>query len=81
MGTRGACGFFSEKYGEKVAYNHFDSYPERLGSNIKKFIDSTSNEKIKEIANKIILIDNKIPHPELWVRTPRGLPYKGSKNC
>ena len=41
MGTRGILGF--RKNGlDKLAYNHFDSYPEELGANVVKFCRATS---------------------------------------
>lgn len=40
MGTRGAIGFFIN--GEtKVAYNHFDSYPDAVGADVVDFLADT----------------------------------------
>lgn len=60
MGTRGAYGFIAD--GEmKLAYNHWDSYPENLGRNIAKQLyelctvhDSTS---LKALAAAVTLVD------------------------
>lgn len=58
MGTRGCYGFFKEKL-SKVTYNHFDSYPTGLGSQILDFIKNTSIEDMNKIFNKIILVDEE----------------------
>ena len=46
MGTPGAVGFRANKQ-DKVTYNHFDSYPSGLGSDVISFIRSHSFEDIK----------------------------------
>jgi hypothetical protein len=55
MGTRGAFGFIKNGE-EKVTYNHFDAYPDGLGSNVitfvKRFVDS-----LNEIYDRIELVD------------------------
>lgn len=56
MGTRGAYGFRINGQ-DKVSYHHFDSYPTGLGIEIMNFISKTSIEEMKEIAEKIILVE------------------------
>lgn len=56
MGTRGACGFHKNGK-DKVTYNHYDSYPDYLGSNIIDFICSTTDEQLHDIYDKIILVE------------------------
>jgi len=56
MGTRGAYGFYKNGV-TKVTYNHFDSYPSGLGKEVLKFIKETSIEKMNEIFDSIILVD------------------------
>ncbi len=64
MGTRGACGFLKD--GKlKVAYNHFDSYPDHLGADILEFVRAHTNERMVEMCDGIELIDeDKPPTPE-----------------
>jgi hypothetical protein len=55
MGTRGLYGF--RKGGvDKLTYNHYDSYPDGLGSWILKFIKDTSIDKMNEIFDRIIMV-------------------------
>jgi len=56
MGTRGAYGFRIHEQ-EKVTYNHWDSYPAVLGKKILKYVAVTSVEKMKEVAEKIKLVN------------------------
>jgi len=58
MGTRGCFGFRIEGQ-DKLTYNHFDSYPDWLGRNMIEFIRSTTDEEMKQIAQDIILIDER----------------------
>jgi len=46
MGTRGACGFYSQGT-EKVTYNHYDSYPVGLGYQILQYLDSRDRDMDK----------------------------------
>lgn len=63
MGTRGTYGF--RKGGvDKLAYNHFDSYPSGLGAGIVKFCENTSIEQMNEIFDKIIMVDEGIKPTE-----------------
>lgn len=56
MGTRGAVGFIKD--GEiKVAYNHFDSYPEGLGEEVLNFVREYSVDQMREMFDKIELVD------------------------
>lgn len=68
MGTRGLFGFYYKgKY--YVVYNHFDSYPEGLGSDIINEIKKAILEgKLDEWKNKLINInivnEDKVPTSE-----------------
>lgn len=59
MGTRGAVGFRANKE-DKVTYNHYDSYPSGLGSDVLSFIRRHSFEEIKNAAANIQMIDTEI---------------------
>jgi len=59
MGTRGVFGFHKNGI-DKIAYNHYDSYPSELGNNIKKFIKKHSVEEMNEIFDRITMVSNKI---------------------
>ena len=64
MGTRGAVGFRANKQ-DKVTYNHFDSYPSGLGSDVISFIRSHSFEDIQKAAQNIQMVDTSIePTPQ-----------------
>lgn len=54
MGTRGLLGFIS-RHGTRrnAAYNHYDSYPSQLGSQIVKFILKLKPEEWDEMAKKV----------------------------
>lgn len=56
MGTRGAYGF---RMGgkDKVTYNHFDSYPSGLGSQVVNFIYVTPDDVLVDMFNKIQLVN------------------------
>lgn len=60
MGTRGVFGFHKNGV-DKIAYNHYDSYPSELGNNIKKFIKKHSVEEMNEIFDRIVMVSSKIP--------------------
>ena len=64
MGTRGCYGF--RKNGiDKLAYNHYDSYPDGLGSDVIKFCKETTVKEMNAIFDKIILVDESgMPTPE-----------------
>lgn len=57
MSTNGAIGFYKNGV-NKIAYNHWDSYPSELGNKIVNFIKSTTVEEMNEIFDKIILVDD-----------------------
>ncbi len=54
MSTRGAYGF-RYKETDKIQYNHCDSYPSGLGTDICKFISKHPVEKLKKFFNRIML--------------------------
>jgi len=59
MGTRGAYGF--RIMGEdKLAYNHFDSYPSGLGKSVINEIRGASNEQILYAAHNIIMVNEDV---------------------
>jgi len=60
MGTRGAVGFRANKQ-DKVSYNQYDSYPDGLGAEVLAFIQNSNLAKLKEAAERIILIDESVP--------------------
>lgn len=60
MGTRGVFGFHKNGV-DKIAYNHYDSYPSELGNSIKKFIKKHSVEEMNEIFDRIVMVSNKCP--------------------
>lgn len=56
MGTRGCYGF--RKNGEdKLTYNHYDSYPDCLGTDVVEFCKATSVTEMNEIFDRIILVE------------------------
>jgi hypothetical protein len=60
MSTRGILGFrISET--DKVSYNHSDSYPDGLGIQVLGFIREVDDVELKEIAERIELINEDIP--------------------
>ena len=57
MGTRGLYGYKID--GElKLTYNHGDSYPSYLGSNVIKYICLYSIDEIKQIAKSIEMVND-----------------------
>lgn len=56
MSTRGAIGI---RFGEtdKIAYNHFDSYPEGLGNSFIEWLNGKSVDELKEVFDNIRLIE------------------------
>ena len=57
MGTRGACGFYSQGT-EKVTYNHYDSYPVGLGNQMIEYLDTKDRDidEIRKDFDKIQLV-------------------------
>ena len=60
MGTRGALGFHIDGR-DKVMYNHSDSYPSWLGRKVADFIRETSDDELKQIAERIRLVSDDLP--------------------
>ena len=58
MGTRGLYGF-RKNATDKTTYNHFDSYPSGLGSDVLKFIRNHSNAMMNEFYDRIIMVDEQ----------------------
>lgn len=56
MGTRGAIGFISGEH-EKIAYNHWDSYPEGLGVDTLKFLRECNLDEVKKQAARLLVVD------------------------
>jgi len=67
MGTRGAWGFRKDNI-DKIAYNHYDSYPSGLGETIKHFIVKHSIEELEKTFYRIILIDGNTPPNEEQIK-------------
>ena len=68
MGTRGSYGFRVDGE-DRLAYNHFDSYPEGLGQDIydslRCLLDKYSLDELKDKVRKIELVkENSSPSPE-----------------
>lgn len=58
MGTRGLYGL--RKNGkDKTSYNHFDSYPTGLGTDILNFIRNHSNAALNEFYDCIIMVNER----------------------
>ena len=64
MGTRGCYGF--RKNGiDKLTYNHYDSYPNGLGSDVVKFCKETPVKEMNAIFDMIVLVDESgMPNAE-----------------
>lgn len=62
MGTRGCYGLRMNGI-DKLTYNHHDSYPDWLGSNMVEFIQSTTIEEMKDIFEKIVLVQEGADMP------------------
>lgn len=57
MSTRGAIGIRMNGI-DKVGYNHFDSYPTGLGSEVLNWLSKMNLEKLKTIFDKIKFTDD-----------------------
>lgn len=56
MSTRGAVGIrFNET--DKVAYNHFDSYPTGLGQEILNWLKDKDMEQLKTVFENVVLTE------------------------
>jgi len=62
MGTRGVFGFHKNGV-DKIAYNHYDSYPSELGNNVKDFIKKHSLKEMDIIFDRIMMIDDDSGKP------------------
>lgn len=78
MGTRGVYGF--RKNGiDKITYNHFDSYPSWLGTEIVGFCKRCGVEKLNEICDRIELVSERsVPKPEQIEACKKAGWYNGS---
>lgn len=56
MGTRGAYGFYKNST-NKIGYVQYDAYPEGLGEDVVKFINSSNIAELNSIFNKINVVD------------------------
>jgi hypothetical protein len=64
MGTRGVVGWRLDEE-DKVAYNHFDSYPEELGVKVLDYAANTPlNVLIAHFNNVKLVKDSDVPTPE-----------------
>ena len=67
MGTRGAIGFRLDGV-DKVAYNHFDSYPSGLGADVLTELCGKPNwEKMKEQVRNLAFLNQDVPPTEAQV--------------
>ena len=67
MGTRGTYGF--RKNGiDKLTYNHWDSYPGGLGRDVVKFCKNHNILELREIFNKIIMVNESDKPTENQIR-------------
>lgn len=62
MGTRGAIGFRIDDQ-DKVAYNHFDSYPSALGVTALGFVRTFDPDSLAEKARALRLINTETDKP------------------
>lgn len=63
MGTRGTLGFVIDGE-EKLAYNHFDSYPDGVGVDVLKWASEVTNwETIGKLARDLKLVTTDDPEP------------------
>jgi len=60
MSTSGSYGFRINGQ-DKLFYNHWDSYPDGLGFKVLDFIRTTSYDEMREIAERIQLVDDSTP--------------------
>lgn len=63
MGTRGTYGFRKDGI-DKLTYNHWDSYPDGLGRTVVEFCKNHDVEELKNIFDKIIMVDKNTPPTE-----------------
>lgn len=82
MGTRGAFGVRINN-GDKLMYNHYDSYPEGLGADlvaqIQKLVSSQGLDYVKERAQALIQLDDSATISSLDPEIQKKLmPYRDS---
>lgn len=58
VGTRGTYGLYKNGI-SKLTYNHWDSYPSGLGKEMLSFARNTSIEKLNELFETLIMVDEK----------------------
>lgn len=63
MGTRGAWGFYKDGK-HKVQYNQFDTYPEGLGEQVRRFCADHTVEELNQLCDGIELVGEAPPTPE-----------------
>ena len=56
MGTRGFIGFVVDGT-EKIAYNHFDSYPSGLGEVVRSWLSSADVDATRDLARALRVVD------------------------
>jgi len=60
MGTRGFVGFVVDGQ-EKIAYNHFDSYPDGLGRDVIEWIQSDFDNQTADKVRALRAVDEDVP--------------------
>lgn len=70
MGTRGAFGYRIDGQ-DSVTYNHCDSYPDGLGSNMVDYVGAYSIEALAEAARRIVLVEERDKAPREMVERYR----------
>jgi hypothetical protein len=63
MGTRGAFGFILGE-SEKIAYNHFDSYPDGKGLDVLRFVRGADLPYLRQQAEELKVVGDTPPTPE-----------------
>jgi hypothetical protein len=59
MSTRGAYGYYKSGV-TKVAYNHFDSYPEGLGVDMVNYCKSFTLNEMEDVFNRLTDVEGRI---------------------
>jgi len=64
MGTRGFLGFVIDG-AEKITYNHFDSYPEGLGNDVRDWLSTVDLAQAADSARMLRVVDpDSVPTAE-----------------
>lgn len=66
MGTRGFLGFVVDGT-EKIAYNHWDSYPDGLGLTVLAWLRETDLEALPERVRALEVVSDEVPPDDLQV--------------